>query len=159
MCLLFIAARLRYVSCLKFCWYVPVCSIFHLRHPQTHTLGHAHWSAHNRHCSALYKFYMRVKLVCEMPLCLMCVPEQGGCVNSVNPKKNGMFILFWNHLAFLNFPFSQIFRYHVYKSKQLEEMILCLKNGTVMVIEIKLSRISQIFCVFRYHQYQSEEHL
>lgn len=66
---------------------------------------------------------------------------------------------FLNHLAFLNFPFSQICRHHVYESKQLEEMILCLKNGRMMVIEMKLSRISQIFWVFRYHQYQSQEHL
>lgn len=35
---------------------------------------------------ALCKFYMRAKLVCGMSLCLVCVPEQGGCVNALNLK-------------------------------------------------------------------------
>lgn len=61
----------------------------HTHNPDiTHARAEAH-TADRGVClpvGTLCKFYMRAKLVCGMWLCLVCVPEQGGCVKALNLK-------------------------------------------------------------------------
>lgn len=63
----------------------PVLIPAHTHNMQRHN-AHTTEVCVRLHVGTLCKFYMRAKLMCGMSPCMVCVPEQGGCVNALNLK-------------------------------------------------------------------------